>query len=343
VGTSTVGADDTGEDTINGFDTAVDVIQITATDVVDFEHTSDLAVGTGTTSAVGTATLATAFKPGTLLINTDGDAAFNDANDMAINFGTVSTSGVAITGAADPLTVADVSGRIVYNATAKAAGSTITTGDLGDTVLGAGGVDIISTGTGADTVTTTATGALDVINLGAADGAADNVIIATASAANTATNVPTIIGFEAGAGGDTIDIAGLVLNSNNAGVSVAAGAGATNTIAAVPVVAIANNGQNAAANAIMTFNGANDQMAANSTIANAVAGAVTVLKSTADFSGANVGAGDDLILILDDGTNSFIFHYIGAGNAGITEAGDMQLIAKVDGLEANAFLAGDLI
>ena len=120
--------------------------------------------------------------------------------------------------------------------------------------------------------------------------------------------------------------------------------GATNTLAAVAPVTVGNNGQATANGGIFLFSGAGDQMAANSTVANAVAGAVTALTSTTDFSGANVAGGDDLILVLDDGTNSFVFQYLAAGTAGISEAGDMQLIAKVDGVaDAGTFAVGDFI
>jgi hypothetical protein len=340
-GTAASTPDDRGEDTITGFDAGLDTIAVTATNVADFVHTTDLLVSAPNATTAGTATTVDAFVANTLFIALDGDAVVNDDDDIVLTFSDFKLNGVSQIGSADLLAATDIDQSISYNLTAAAGATTITTGDLADTITTAGGVDTITTGTGADTITVAAAGGLDVIDIGAADGAADNIIIMTA-AGTGATHAITVTGFENGVGTDTIDIGAITVN--NGTLANAGGVGATNTLAAVAPVTQADNAQATANGGIFLFSGANDQMAANSTVSNAVGNAVTALTSTADFSGANIAGGDDLILVLDDGTNSFIFQYLAAGNAGITQAVDMQLIAKIDGVaDAGTFATGDFI
>jgi hypothetical protein len=340
--TSASAVDDRGEITLSGFDAGLDTLAITATLVADFNHTTDLLVSAPAASGTGTnANNVDSFVANTLFVALDGDAAVNDSDDIVVTFSDFKLNGVSQLGAADLLTAADIDQSIAYNLTAATGATTIVTGDLADTIVGAAGVDTITVGTGADTITIGDNEDLDVIDLGAADGAADNIILMVDSNLNDATDVITITGFEPGVGTDTIDIGALVLN--NGTTAVGAGAGSTNSMAATAVVAGGNNSTATANGVIYTLGGAGDQMA-TATIANAVAKAVTALTSTTDFSSANLAGGDDLIVVLDDGANSFIFHFVSGGNNGISEAGDLQLLAKVDGVaSAASFTAGDFI
>jgi hypothetical protein len=341
--TSASAVDDRGEITLSGFDAGLDTLSITATLVADFNHTTDLLVSAPAASGTGTnANNVDSFVANTLFIALDGDAAVNDSDDIVVTFSDFKLSGVNQLGAADLLTAADIDQSIVYNITAAAGATAIVTGDLADTIVGAAGVDTISVGAGADTITIGDNEDLDVISLGAADGAADNIVLNVDTNPNDATDVITINNFEAGLGTDTLDIGAVALK--NGSVNIGAGVAATNTIAAVPVVNQSNNGGGTTNGAIFAFNGAGDQLAANTTAANSVARAVTALTSSTDFSSAGIkDAGDKAILIMDDNTNSFIFHYIAAGTLAITEAGDLQLLAVVNGVTADAFAAGDLI
>ena len=88
------------------------------------------------------------------------------------------------------------------------------------------------------------------------------------------------------------------------------------------------------------LSGANDQMA-TSTLANAVANAVTAMTSSADFAAANVATGDSFIVVLDDGTNSFVFHYVADATPATTAAADLALIGIINGVtDAGSFATG---
>jgi hypothetical protein len=155
VGTSSTNADDTGGDTISGFDAGSDVIQVVATAVVGYNHTTALSVGTGVDGTVGTATAVNAFVKNTLMIGLNPAAAVNDAGDIVIKFSDFALNGVSQLGAADFLTVADVDQSIQYNITGTSADNAITTGDLADTVTAGDGTDTITTGAGDDVVIST--------------------------------------------------------------------------------------------------------------------------------------------------------------------------------------------
>jgi len=279
VGTAAAAADDVGEDTITGFDVAVDVLKITGTDVTDYNHTTDLAVGTGTSSAAGTAGAADAYTKGNLLIDSNGDGDYGDAYDTVIKFNTVYNAGVAITSSTDALTVADVNGRIVYNVTAKAAGSTIVTGSLADTITGGAGVDTITSGEGADRIDGKAGN--DVITLTETTAVADTLI----RAGNATTDgKDTVTGF------GTADI--IDFTSNAALVNGSA----------VTAYAEGAKGNIGATVALQVFSD-------NITVADATAGPTeaeweTYLGATEVFN--NGATNDAVYIVADDGTNTYI-------------------------------------
>jgi hypothetical protein len=85
-------------------------------------------------------------------------------------------------------------------------------------------------------------------------------------------------------------------------------------------------------------------MAAGSTLANAVANAVAALTSGSDFAAAHVATGDTFVLVLDDGTNSFVFRYVADGTPATTTAADLELIGIINGVgDAGTFALGDFI
>jgi hypothetical protein len=65
-----------------------------------------------------------------------------------------------------------------------------------------------------------------------------------------------------------------------------------------------------------------------------------VLVSVTDFSSANIATGDSLILQLNDGTNTFVFHYVADGTAATTAAADLTLIGMFNAT-TTAALTGD--
>ncbi len=189
VGAAASAADDTGQDTISGFDVANDVIQVTATNISTYIHTTDLGVGTGTASAAGTAGAADAYPASgnVLFIDTDSDGTYNDAGTLVLNIASITSSGTSLIGAADFLTVADVDQSVQYVLTGTTGNDTITTGDLADTVDGGTGNDTIIGGAGADNITAGA--GVDVITPGAgldtvtlpAGGTVDTIIFTAAT------------------------------------------------------------------------------------------------------------------------------------------------------------------
>lgn len=206
----------------------------------------------------------------------------------------------------------------------------ISTGAGDDVVIGGAGDDTVTLGEGADTVTIGA--GKDTVILTETTAAADTLIWSTAFAAGNA-NAATVTGFAFGAGIDVIDIDVNVLNGTTT---------TTSTLTTLAPVAVASNGAATANDVIFTFNGAGDILAAGTTAATAVANAVTALTSGADFAAANITANDSLILQMNDGTNTFVFHYVADGSVVTTTADDIALIGVFNGTTTQA-LVGDFI
>lgn len=215
---------------------------------------------------------------------------------------------------------------------------TINGGVGNDQLIGGAGNDTLVAGEGMDTIVIGQ--GQDTVDLAEGAAVADTVQFSSAFAAGNA-NAAVITGFANGAGVDTFDIGFAVLNG---ATNIAGGIGATNTLSAVAPVLVADNGQADANGVIYLFGGAGDQLAAGTNITNAVANAVAALTSTADFSGANIATGDSLVLVMDDGTNSFVFHYVADATPATTTAADLELIAQINGIaDAATFATGDFI
>lgn len=215
--------------------------------------------------------------------------------------------------AGDTLTV-DASS---YNST----GLTVTGGADADTITGGGGADYLNGGAGQDSLT--------------GGAGADTFVTSTGTftAGNAAAD--TIVGFVSGT--DVIDMTANLLNGTFTASSVLTGAAAN-------IVTVASDGQATANGVVYALSGANDQLAGGTTAANAVANAVTALTSGADFGGANLVANDSLLLIMDDGVNSFLFHYLADGTPGTTAAADLELLAIINGVtDAGSFANADFI
>jgi len=204
------------------------------------------------------------------------------------------------------------------------------TGTAGvNTIVGTAGGDTISAGAGNDVVT--AGLGIDTVDLGAGD---DTIIFNSAFAAGNA-NHDVISNFQFGAASaDRYDIG---FNVNN-GLTAA-----TSDLAALPPVAVASDGTATANDVIFTFSGAGDKLAGGTNAGNAVANAVTALQSGTDFSSANIATGDSLLLVMDNGTDSFVFHYVADGTAATTAATDLELIGVVNGQLASQVAVGDFV
>jgi len=144
---------DTGQDSITGFDYAVDTILVTTTNVANYVHSTDSVLGTATgdvnDGSVGS------FTASTLILNLDKTLGVlgNDAGDIVLSFASTTNNGVAVT----TPTIANYQGRIQYNLTGSTSNDTITTGVLVDTITGGTGSDTLVGGAGSDVYNYTAT------------------------------------------------------------------------------------------------------------------------------------------------------------------------------------------
>ena len=303
---------DAGTDTITVFGGS-DVLNVSA------GATANVAVSSNFTATSGTQSVGT----GTATLSLDNGV---DADLALATVATAATDGFIIT--ADTNAAAST---IV----GSDGNDTITAGDGGDTITGGAGVDTITGGTGNDTITGSAgddiitvaaggtnsvtggTGA-DDITLG---GGADTVV----HAGNATDGVDTISGFTVGT--DFLDI-------NSTLISAAGGTGTDggdDTYAAsiiVDDVAETPPGD-AEDGSIWSYN---EQLTTTiaSTDAEIVAEAVIQLADGNDF-GTNFAVGEGGIIIMDDGTNSFIFEFLDADGGGV-DAGEITLLIKLVGL-----------
>lgn len=203
-------------------------------------------------------------------------------------------------------------------------GTIVADGKAGNDILvGGTGADSLTGGEGADTITGGAGN--DTIILTELASAIDTVVFSGAFAAGNA-SADTVTGFTAGT--DLIDIGFAVIH----GTTIAAGTGVTNTLAASVPVVVTSNATATTTGFVFTFAGAGDLLAAGTTVGTAVANAVVALTSGTDFSSANVAVSDSLVLQMNDGTNTFLFHYVADATNAVTSAADLELIGVFSGV-----------
>lgn len=226
-----------------------------------------------------------------------------------------------------------ITGASGHDSLTGANGADTLTGGFGnDSIMAGDGADLINGGSGQDTV--------DLTEITAA---ADTVVLASAFASGNL-NAVTLSGFAHGTTGlDTLDI-GFALQHGT--TPLAAGTGTTNTLSASVPEIVADNGSPSSANTGLIFllSGANDQLAASTTIDTAIAHAVTALTSSTDFAASGVATGDSLVLVMDDGTRAFVFHYLADATPAVTTAADLELIGILNGItDAGGFATGDFV
>ena len=132
---------DTGQDTITGFDLTNDTLSIVATGVSNFVHGTDTAIGTALAvdnGTVGSFTTSTGLVELNQATNNDWD----DLGDIAVTFNAPSVS----------LTELNFEARLQYNLEGTIGANVITTGDLDDRISGGNGNDTLSGGAGNDTL-----------------------------------------------------------------------------------------------------------------------------------------------------------------------------------------------
>ena len=232
---TTAGGDDTGADTITGFDagaSADEITTVTATSVSNFVHADDVVFGTGTAADTSTGIIAD-FATSALIFdfNGDGDAKDDDV-DLVINMNSLTIDGVAVSSTTRATALTNIKADIGYVLTGTDTADTITTsgeadsitggegadtidgGAGADTIVGGAGADSITGGTGADVITG-GTGADSIVLGSEADtqdklvvAAGDSVaVVAQVAARGSVTGMDTVTGFQV-AGVDIIDVAG---------------------------------------------------------------------------------------------------------------------------------------
>ncbi|WP_212384181.1 calcium-binding protein [Bradyrhizobium sp. AUGA SZCCT0158] len=179
---------DAGEDAITGFDLSNETLKVVATNVSNFVHGTDTAIGTAGAVNDGTVGSFTALT-GLIELNQATNNDWDNAGDIAVTF-------------ASPIGTfneANFEARLQYNLTGTSGSDTITTGALDDTVNGGAGNDTIVTGSSNDTITG-GTGA-DSITGGTG---VDLVIVNAAVGSSSDSGRNTIAGNGNDAGEDTI-------------------------------------------------------------------------------------------------------------------------------------------
>ena len=277
------------------------------------------------TAVTGTLNVTTADATDNAVAITTGSGNLTLTASAATDTVTVDTS--AMTGAQTLTANAGASALNLTNITTTGAiNASAVTG--GVTAVAGAGAQTITTGSGDDFITGGA--GQDIIDLGTGD---DEVIFNTNFAAGNA-SADIITGFTVGAGSS--DIYDVTFDVNNGTTT------ATGNLNVAPIT-VGDNGSATANDVIFLLAGANDQMA-TSTVANAVANAVTALTSGADFAAANVDTGDNMLLVLDDGADAFIFHYQADGTNAVTSAADLELIGVFqDVTDAGTIVTTDFV
>ena len=163
-------ANDTGQDTFANFDLTNDTLRIVATNVSNFVHGTDTAVGTAGGADDGTAS---SFLATVGLVDLNHNGNFGDPGDIVVTFN--SPIGT--------FNEANFEARLQYILTGTSGADTITTGAGDDTITGGAGADTMTGGAGADTF---------IINSGDSPGTA----AAGPGSGTTSTDNGTLTGYD---------------------------------------------------------------------------------------------------------------------------------------------------
>ncbi len=212
------------------------------------------------------------------------------------------------------------------------AADSITGSAVNDNINGGAGNDTIVGGAGADTILFDAASGTDTVYLSAAttattaDGSINLVIYNFATAASiTGVGVKTIYGYGSS---DIIEFtAGLLVD--------AAGHTTTGSVSVSSVVAITQTADASVADALFFLYTATGELNATE-----VAGGAT--SAAAQIAGWSVVSTQKAVFILDDGTDSYLWSYIGSStNATTADAAELTLIGIVKGVTVMA--TGDFL
>jgi hypothetical protein len=205
----------------------------------------------------------------------------------------------------------------------------VVTGSTGaNTIVGTGVADQITSGNGADNITAGAGN--DTVDLTESTAAVDTVVHGGAS-----DGTDRIIGFIGGSGADALDFNGAFVTGTAGQGKDTTGNAVTYAASAVEVVAADTAALTNSTSAIWKV----AETIATSTSANAIANAVAELNDGAAKFAANFTAGEGGLIVMNDGTNTFVFEFKsqdtdggGADDAPTVEAADLKLVGIFDGL-----------
>ncbi|MDD5228785.1 MAG: hypothetical protein PHD53_08280 [Methylococcales bacterium] len=344
-----------GDDTLTG-GAGADTFKVTAgKDVV-----TDFALGTDTLTVAkgtGTAKVTVNFADGSPAVEyiVTGNAT-TDVTIPATAKTAADLTGITGVSVDNPF---DFSASTIAQTTAGSAASDSIIGGAGaDTLNGGLGFDTIIGGEGADVLNAGRDGG--IVNLKENTAATDTVVLDQAkmnSNANSNGNVSIINNFDSSATADRIDVGFKLVHGTSSVAANTVTQGTTATTTALPVTVIADNGTvgivtaagatpaaitaaTAAANTnleIFNLTGANDKLlpvggATAVTSDTAVASAVAALTSGSDFASAGVAAKDSFVLQMNDGANTYLFHYTADADFKVTTASDVELIGVLNGV-----------
>jgi len=308
---------DTGQDTITGFDVSNDTVLITATGVKNFVHTTDVVAGTAVSTGTVNDGSQASFTTSTMIVNLDKTAAVlgNDAGDVVLTF-----SGTTNAGASATFSATSVAARFQYVLTGDTTDDTITGGSLADNISGGAGADSLTGGEGADTIS----GGAGNDTISFTETTATRDVLRILAATDVTNNVT---GFAAAAGVDVVAVAAAMLVNGTNSATLQSGA---------------NNGT-PTANTVFYEN-------TTATAAGAADTAAEIATALAGLTYTNIAAGDKIVVFVTDGTDGYLWYYqeagndSDAGNAGVqilADAGELTLLAKLVGVTDIA--DGDLV
>jgi hypothetical protein len=280
--------------------------------------------------------------------------AVNDggSNTMLTFDATGANTGVSVT-LADMIASASVSGSAYYdtiNITGSAGNVTITGGAGNDTLTGADNIDFIYGGAGNDTIDsgdtdgsatasqifagagndTVTVDEADIVTLGTG---VDTVFIdsALAAAATPAIVDLDFLDFAAGAGGDVIDF-------GNAGRTIAIDAGYIVGVSEANMTIA--TGTNVSATTALTILTATTAQATDvDSLAAIIAGLLDLAGNggtTTDILDISTNT-DDVLVMIDDGTDTALIHIEGDGINVAASSSDVDVVAIFRGVETSAF------
>ena len=319
---TTAGGDDTGADTIVGFDagaSADEITDVTLTGITDFNHGTDVVFGTGTTAGTSTGIIAD-FATSALIFDGNGDGdAIDDGIDLVINMTSLTIDGVAVTSTTRATALTNIKADIAYNITGTTGGDTIVAGPNADTISTGGGATSVTGGDAADSIT--------------GGGGVDTIVWTGTTAALIATEVGSTAGTDvdiAAGVGDSITTWASSTDKLNFPAALVTNAIGTEVDT---LKSIAKGGTVANTDRYVFINNA-----ASGDNGDETGGAIALLNA---LTTSAVAIGDSFIAFIDNDTNLYMYLVEQVSAADTIAAQDVTAIGVINGIVAVA--DGDIV